>query len=578
MFDLEVQNVISTHQQFLQMSDNFTKTKTEQLKQQLKKIESKDVLVNFYALIKELADVEIWSPRLTWLHGCYTSSCHNVLNQHKWKQPGEMNYSDIRATISQLYNALCYPNAADQHYEIFSLFKELMSCLEKNGKYGNPSVLFALYITTTLCGVINDIGLENVTLKLPNFSYASEEIIEISSNLSLSFLLIDIMITMVNIFSNLVQPITSFIIAPYVQLLVFAHYVGHEVLSYVLVVTPTSICILGNKNSGTLLGILTINKTVTSLKIYLDYIEETFGSSPELQKYKELYDRMENCAIFLEGRSHKTLYNDYTVDQFICPLHYSVDASDINMLDLLKGIFQSCFLTCDAPGIVDEETGEVLVEYECTKEFTTWFNICAYYFFPYMKTLGSDIYEFKLHPKPVTFEMQRSFVLTSAHYFLDDTDVIKTYWANSLYWKVLPLPIKAFFLPNLVESCQSVYKLLVPNAFSSNKTTELHVNEEFQMVYEMEHRRTDVGTYTSLLFARFDPCVRSFVLLFNLCNEYTIFGLFPLLNNSCMSLVPLSLQYKDCNEQYTLISKLIQSHAKQGKEVLKEQIQSLFPI
>lgn len=577
MFNLAVQNVFHTHQQFMQVTDDFEAQNKRKLKQCLTCVNHNDVFGHFQVLVEELKEVEIWSPRLCWLSGCYTSSQYNILQYHKYKQPSELNYVDIRSLLNNIYNILSskqYLLLSDNISKLISL----MSCTEIYQKEIKPLVTFISQVLKTLNVIIDHSILTCIKIQEIDLSSCQDCVVRECTDISISYLLIDAMMTLIHSIPNLPASVEMFIIAPYIELVVFAGYVSNDLISSVLVVTPTDISILENHFVSTLFGLVATHRSIKGFNMYIDYIQQYSSDFPLLERYREILQRLQNCPGFLQGRPHKLLYGGLTVNQLLSPIHYSTAAVDIDVSDLIIGLLSSCFVNNDIPGIIDDKTGKILLEYECTGKETTWYDICAYHFAPYMKILGSDIYEFKYIPNSVSLDVQKSFILTAAYFFVDDLDIINVYWSNSYYWKVIPFSIQLFFPPTMTNYNESVYKLLVPSAIIGNTPAELLVNKEFKMVSETEHREVNKGVYTSLLFSRVYASIRSFVLLTNLDNKYAIFNLFPLLDTEYICLLPLSLKYKDQDNIFILMANLLELHGQTGKTLVSEKFQALFPM
>jgi hypothetical protein len=576
MFNSQINKTISDHQQCIRISPNFQK---QNLRHYLTLISNNTIFSDFSDLLKEIKDIPIWSPRLCWLAGCYTTSNLDIISHERTGSFSKPTYDDIRCILTDIYDTLMTEKKV-VFYNVYSFLSTLQSSLLQYSS--DPGISFTLSVVNSLCkllGSVDDTYLSTEII-LTDVNYTCDKIKTDLKEISVTYLLIDTVISLTKMFETMSVSITFFIFAPNIQFIVFGGIIKNELHCTVLAVLEGYMTIIDREDVQNLLGIITVFKSVDALNRYIEFLEqkEDYSARDEIARYRNIYTIIKSSPGFLKGVEHKTFFFNNSIEQILTPIHYKIDAQQISMCDLIEAMFTSYFLTSDVPGIIDEETGKILSEKECTREMTTWYNICLFYLSPYMNMLGSDIYAFQCAPKPVTEIYQLTFILTAGHFFLCDEDIIRTFWSKSYYWKTIPFHVELFFLADVSDTTDhTIYSLSIPDINDEFSRIKLYVNKLFKIMSENQHRELDPATYTLMIYAQVDASVRSYILLQNVSDKDAIQALCPILNTNYTSVMPVSLSLKDNSTQYSLILQHMGSHGKIGKEQITKHYKTLFP-
>ena len=586
MFNSDIKTVFLKHHNYVCVSADILREKRSKLRDDLGKISCNSIFCNLPTLIPELQDIEIWSPRMCWLRGCYATSCNDIIRSYKYSKYDMLSdpeFNAIRGEIVNFYENILRSEGNLSFEKLYEFILNMVVLLQKYAdEDSNPLLSFAYTVYRTLSSCITT---NQQTIKLPHAFDNKNKITKDLHEISLIYLLIETIINVTEFYSANFPNISTeiFIIAPDIQLLVFGGMVQQSLHCGILTLMPLNITKINDSYLRLFLGTITAFKHNNPLSKYIDVINDFF---PEL--YADDKNRMArhiligrklgNSQCCLQGKSHVTFFCDIIRDQLLCPIHYDIDPDHINISHFLASVFASWFMTNDIPGIVDERTSEILLENECKPSSTTWYDICVYYLSSYMKILGKDVYKHELPQRRITESYQESFVITAAHYFLDDLDIIKVFWMNPKYRNIIPFSVNLFFPLNITEQKQSVYTLCIPDLLNPDADPlKLDINENFELIVVDQHRELSPIAYTFMTYARVEPSIRSYILLFNWKNRYIMSTMFPLLNPSIISIVSVSPSFQLDSDLYPLIANLLKSHGENAGEYIRQIYNRLFP-
>ena len=573
MLSLKLADILRRNQELVTMSQHYNDAARKKLERDLSKISFSNIFDrNFFTFVSELKHIQVWSSRLCWLSGCYISSCQNTVQ----KCVNNIGVDSILQrklidSTTNFYEVLSH-NTEITFPELYALMTDIGGYLEQTG---NPLIEFSCYVFQSLEQYFS---IEQEILETQqfqsNFSYSTIDFKRDGlDKVSLPQLLLDIIIDIIAIIADQSLSLQFFVIAPDIHVFVFAGTINEKLYAKGLIISQDQMQIISDDEANVLLGTITVCKC--NIKLALDdyFMQDEINPSENVEYCKYVCNNLQGLDGFLTGMKHRTLFCGNEVQKVLVPIHYRVDPLKINASDLLQAALASSFQKNDIAGIIDEDTGKVLLQHDCKTINTSWYNICLYYFALHMKLLGEDIYDSKIVLKPLTQRSWDCFLSTSAHYFVNDFKIIKTFWLNPMYHSIIPLKLGLFFLPKN----HMTYKINIRNFTDESVLYELHVDENFKLVYEDQHRNLDVEIYSIMIFAQTEPSVRSYALSFNTDNQYILNAFFPLLDPNVTSIIPLSPHVKEKMNQDLLIIELIKSHSKEGKKYLVEKYVNLFP-
>ena len=573
MFDLELCNIISKHQNYIDLSREYQIKINTQLKEYLSIGENVTIFDNMFNLVHFLENLEIWSPRQCWLGGCYASSKLNILREHNYKQVC-YNCSNIISSFIEYYEFISR-NTKINIQDLFNVLDVMRRSLKTGAN--DPLVIFSHQVLELIlnhleeCLNISPFDQEAEHI-IPSFSGNMTDFKNTVEQLSLPCLLIDTLINITSMLVNHPLAVQLFVIAPDIHLIVFAGERKECCQPKVLAISPSYIQIINNYELCILLGYISFSQSAYSLKLFMNYLKCKCVDTSSFNHYEDILNQFPNDQGFLKGEKYTPIFCKTPVDKFILPIHHKINAYEINAHTIFNSAVISCFQNSEIPGVIDENSGQILLSHQCKKDKTSWYNICLYFLSPYMKNLGKDIYEYTYLHRPLTFNYWKCFIETAAHYFIDDIDIIKTFWLNPMYWKVIPFQGRIFFTSNT-----EAYSILVNNFITNKTITHIYIDKMLKIVKEEQHRNICSVVYTLMVYAKVDPFIRSYLLLPNSDNKYLMQAFFPMLDPNVVSLVPMSHKLKEIDDQHLHLINLMTHHAEKGEKKLAEIISTLFP-
>ena len=295
--------------------------------------------------------------------------------------------------------------------------------------------IFISYISGILILILKERDPEiSLDLKLKEQSITNS----LSSNFSIRNLLLDLIISIVNIFPSNMISISIFICIPDIQFVTFVACLKNAYYCHILAILPDcKTFIIDNNEILKLFGLLTLLTPIDALQKYISICTDNAYLS-----YIHIIQQAHNINL-IHYLQHENYFTQNNILQYIIPFHWNIDTQKLTIANFVYGVFSSIFKKSKIPGVLNEMTGELLHALECNNKSTTWYDICVYHLSQFMKT--PNTIEIDLIDVNLIDEIYKCFLETAAHFLLENKQIIDHIWSNPIFWNIIPLDIGFFY-------------------------------------------------------------------------------------------------------------------------------------